>query len=67
MGSAALETLVTDAVVDVEDVHARPVSPEARAADGPLLVAHADGKGVPMDRRELRLDRPLRPLTPLVP
>jgi len=48
VGSAALETMVTDAVVDVEDFHAQPVRPEVRAADGPLLVVQADGKGVPM-------------------
>ena len=48
VGSAALETMGADAAVDVEDVHAQPVSPEVRASDGPLLVVHADGKGVPM-------------------
>jgi len=48
VGSAALETMVADAVVDVEDFHAQPVRPEVRAADGPLLVVQADGKGVPM-------------------
>ncbi len=40
--------MVADAVVDVEDFHAQPVSPEVRAADGQLLVVQADGKGVPM-------------------
>ncbi len=48
VGSAALETMVADAVADVEAFHAQPVSPEVRAADGPILVVQADGKGVPM-------------------
>ncbi len=47
-GSAARETMVADAVVDVADVHAQPLRPEVRAVDGPLLVVRADGKGVPM-------------------
>ena len=45
---AALETMVADAVADVEAFHAQPVSLEVRAADGPLLVVQADGKGVPL-------------------
>jgi len=48
VGSAALETMVDDAAADVEAFHAQPVSAEVRAADGPLLVVQADGKGVPM-------------------
>jgi len=48
VGSAALETMVEDAVVDIEDFHVQPVDPEVRTADGPILVVQADGKGVPM-------------------
>jgi hypothetical protein len=48
LSSAALETLVSEAVVDVEAFHAQPVSPDMRANDGPILVVQADGKGVPM-------------------
>ncbi len=48
VGRAALETMAGDAAVDVEAFYAQPVSMEVRAADGPLLVVQADGKGVPM-------------------
>ncbi len=48
VSGAALETMVADAVADVEAFYAQPVRPEVRAADGPLLVVQADGKGVPM-------------------
>ena len=48
MGRAALETMAGDAAVDVEAFYAQPGSMEVRAADGPLLVVQADGKGVPM-------------------
>ncbi|MCA1599406.1 MAG: ISKra4 family transposase, partial [Chloroflexi bacterium] len=48
VGSAALETMVVDAVVDVEEFHTQPLSAAVRAADGPILVVQADGKGVPM-------------------
>ena len=48
VGSAALETMAGDTAVDVEGFYAQSVSGEVRAADGPLLVVQADGKGVPM-------------------
>ena len=48
VGRAALETMAGDAAVDVEAFYAQPGSMEVRAADGPLLVVQADGKGVPM-------------------
>jgi len=48
VSGAALETMVADAVADSEAFYAQPVSPEVRAADGPILVVQADGKGVPM-------------------
>lgn len=48
VGRAALETMAADAVADVEAFYAQPISPEVRAADGPLLVVQADGKGVPL-------------------
>ena len=48
VGSAALETMAGDTAVDVEAFYAQSVSGEVRAADGPLLVVQADGKGVPM-------------------
>ncbi len=48
VGSAALETMVGDAVADSAVFHAQPVSPDVRVADGPLLVVQADGTGVPM-------------------
>jgi hypothetical protein len=40
--------MVADAAVDSADFYAQPVSPAVRAADGPILVVQADGKGVPM-------------------
>jgi len=48
VSGAALETMVVDAVTDSDAFHAQPVSAEVRAADGPILVVQADGKGVPM-------------------
>lgn len=48
LGSASLETMVSDAVADVAAFHAQPISPEVRAQEGPILVVQADGKGVPM-------------------
>jgi len=48
VSGAALETMVADVAVDSADFYAQPVSAEVRAADGPLLVVQADGKGVPM-------------------
>ena len=48
VSGGALETMVADAAVDSADFHARPVSSAVCAADGPLLVVHADGKDVPL-------------------
>ncbi len=48
VGSAALETMVGDAVADIEAFYTQPLSQEVRATDGPILVVQADGKGVPM-------------------
>jgi len=48
MSGAALETMVVDAVTDSDAFHTQPVGAEVRAADGPILVVQADGKGVPM-------------------
>ncbi len=48
VSGAALETMVADAVADVEAFYAQPVPPEVRVADEPILVVQADGKGVPM-------------------
>lgn len=48
VSGAALETMGADAVADVDAFHAQPITADVRAADGPMLVAQADGKGVPM-------------------
>ncbi len=48
MSSAALETMVADAVAGVAAFHAQAARLEVRAADGLLLVVQADSEGVPM-------------------
>ena len=44
----ALETTVAEAAADVAAFYDRPPDPAAPASAGPLLVAQADGKGVPL-------------------
>jgi hypothetical protein len=44
----ALETTVAEDAVDVAAFYDRPPDPAAPASAGPLLVAQADGKGVPL-------------------
>ena len=44
----ALEATMAEAAVDVATVYDQPPGPAAPAAAGPILVAQAEGKGVPL-------------------
>ena len=43
-----LESTVAEAAVDVAAVYEQPPDPQAPASTGTILVAQADGKGVPL-------------------